>query len=395
MVRSGAARRLTGGDDMQRWIAFVLIAVARVALMPGDATAQQPAQPVPATPAAVPEIPFDSIPDPLKLPPDMYFGEVSGVTVDSHGHVFAFSRGNTTGPAYAAAAAQILEFDADGNYMREIGHNLYAWSFAHTVKVDAQDNLWATDKGSDMVIRFNPEGRVTMVFGRKQEASDEGTGPLKHPKPPLPPVDGMFRQVTDIAWDSAGNGYITDGYINSRVAKVDKDGNWLSSWGTPGDGPGQFNTPHSIAIDSHDNIYVADRGNGRIQVFDTNGNFLRQIVIDVPYDPNTRPAIGPRPTAPNGSDFYRNAAKTMMPGAPWAICITPGPNQVLYSADAYPGRIYKLSLDGHVLGVLGTAGKQLKQFGWVHEMACPSENELYVAELLNWRVQKLELHPQP
>ncbi len=380
---------------MQRWIAFVLIAVARVALMPGDATAQQPAQPVPATPAAVPEIPFDSIPDPLKLPPDMYFGEVSGVTVDSHGHVFAFSRGNTTGPAYAAAAAQILEFDADGNYMREIGHNLYAWSFAHTVKVDAQDNLWATDKGSDMVIRFNPEGRVTMVFGRKQEASDEGTGPLKHPKPPLPPVDGMFRQVTDIAWDSAGNGYITDGYINSRVAKVDKDGNWLSSWGTPGDGPGQFNTPHSIAIDSHDNIYVADRGNGRIQVFDTNGNFLRQIVIDVPYDPNTRPAIGPRPTAPNGSDFYRNAAKTMMPGAPWAICITPGPNQVLYSADAYPGRIYKLSLDGHVLGVLGTAGKQLKQFGWVHEMACPSENELYVAELLNWRVQKLELHPQP
>jgi hypothetical protein len=380
---------------MQRWIAFLLIAVARVALMPGDATAQQPAQPAPATPAAVPEIPFDSIPDPLKLPPDMYFGEVSGVTVDSHGHVFAFSRGNTTGPAYAAAAAQILEFDADGNYMREIGHNLYAWSFAHTVKVDAQDNLWATDKGSDMVIRFNPEGRVTMVFGRKQEASDEGTGPLKHPKPPLPPVDGMFRQVTDIAWDSAGNGYITDGYINSRVAKVDKDGNWLSSWGTPGDGPGQFNTPHSIAIDAHDNIYVADRGNGRIQVFDTNGNFLRQIVIDVPYDPNTRPAIGPRPTAPNGSDFYRNAAKTMMPGAPWAICITPGPNQVLYSADAYPGRIYKLSLDGHVLGVLGTAGKQLKQFGWVHEMACPSENELYVAELLNWRVQKLELHPQP
>ena len=83
----------------------------------------------------------------------------------------------------------------------------------------------------------------------------------------------------------------------------------------------------------------------------------------------------------------------MSPGAPWAVCITPGPNQVLYAADAYPGRIYKVSLDGKILGVLGKAGKQPKQFGWIHEIACPSENELYVAEILNWRVQKLQLHP--
>jgi hypothetical protein len=83
----------------------------------------------------------------------------------------------------------------------------------------------------------------------------------------------------------------------------------------------------------------------------------------------------------------------MTPGAPWALCITPPPNQVLYSADAFPGRIYKLSLDGKVLGMLGKSGKQPKQFGWIHEMACPSENELYVAEILNWRVQKLLLHP--
>ena len=146
-----------------------------------------------------------------------------------------------------------------------------------------------------MVIKFNPEGRVVMVFGRKQEASDEGTGPLKHPKPPLPPVDGMFRQVTDVTWDPAGNTYISDGYINSRVAKVDKDGNWLKSWGEPGDGPGQFNTPHSIAADAQGNIYVADRGNRRIQVFDSEGKFLRQITIDVPFDPNARPAIGNKP----------------------------------------------------------------------------------------------------
>jgi streptogramin lyase len=333
---------------------------------------------------SVPEIPYESVPNFLKLPPDLYLGEVSGVAVNSKGHVFVFSRGNTSGPAYGAAAAQLLEFDADGNFVREIGHNLYAWSFAHTVKVDPQDNIWVTDKGSDMVIKFDPQGRVVMVFGRKQEAADEHTGPLAHPNPPLPPVDGLFRQVTDVAWDATGNTYISDGYINSRVAKVDKDGNWLMSWGEPGDKPGQFNTPHSIAVDAEGRVYVADRGNRRIQVFDGNGQFLRQITIDVPAPPDARPAIGNKQANPRG---------TMAPGAPWAICITPGPHQVLYSSDAFPGRIYKLSLDGKVLGMLGRSGKQLKEFGWIHEIACPSENELYVAELLNWRVQKLILHP--
>jgi DNA-binding beta-propeller fold protein YncE len=340
------------------------------------------AQPQPGS-----EIHYQSVSNFLKLPPDTYLGEVAGVAVNSKGNVFVFSRGNSTGPAYGASAAQLLEFDADGKFLREIGHNLYAWSFAHSVKVDQQDNIWVADKGSDMLIKFTPEGRVAMVFGRKQEASDEGTEPLKHPKPPLPPVDGMFRQVTDVAWDSAGNAYISDGYINSRVAKVDKNGNWIKSWGEPGSQPGQFNTPHSIAIDAEDHIYVADRGNRRIQVFDRDGTFLRQITIDVPVDLNARPAIGNEPELPI------TGSQTMAPGAPWAICITPAPQQVLYSSDGYPGRIYKLSLEGKVLGVLGESGKQLKQFGWIHEIACPSENVLIVGELLNWRVQKLILEP--
>jgi hypothetical protein len=335
----------------------------------------------------VPEIPYRSIQGFLKLPPDLYLGEVAGVAVNSRKHVFVLSRGNTTGPAYGAAAAQLLEFDADGKFLREIGHNLYAWSFAHSVKIDKDDNIWVADKGSDMVIKFDPEGRVSMVFGRKQEASDEGTEPLKHPKPPLPPVDGMFRQVTDMAWDAAGNTYISDGYINSRVAKIDKNGNWLKSWGEPGEGPGQFHTPHSIAVDAEGSVYVADRGNRRIQVFDGEGKFLRQIVIAAPFDPNARPAIGNRPHLPLTGD------QTIAPGAPWAICITPPPNQILYSSDGYPGRIYKLKLDGTVLGVLGESGKQLKQFGWIHQIACPSVDELFVAELLNWRVQKLILEP--
>jgi len=361
---------------MKRLVTVATTLLALVIALAGSTLAQS---------SSVPEIPYRSVPDFLKLPPNMYLGEVSGVAVNSKGHVFVFHRGNTSGPAYSAAGAQLLEFGPDGKFIREIGHNLYAWSFAHDVKVDRNDNVWVTDKGSDMIIKFNPEGRVVMVFGRKQEASDEGTEPLKHPKPPLPPIDGLFRQVTDVTWDSAGNTYISDGYINSRVAKVDKDGNWIKSWGEPGNQPGQFNTPHSIASDAQNNIYVADRGNGRIQVFDTEGKFLRQIRIDVPFPPDTRPVIGNKP-APD-------VKGTFAPGSPWAVCITPPPNQVLYASDAYPGRIYKLSLDGKVLGVLGQSGRQLKQFGWVHEIACPSENELYVGELLNWRVQKLILEP--
>jgi sugar lactone lactonase YvrE len=319
----------------------------------------------------------------------LYFGEATGVAVNSKGHVFVFSRGNTTGPAYAASAAQLLEFGPDGTFIREIGKNLYAWSFGHAVRVDKDDNIWAIDKGSDMVIRFNPEGRVTMVFGRKQEASDETTGPLKHPVPPLPAEDGRFRQVTDVAFGPEGDIFISDGYINSRIAKADKDGNWIKSWGNRGTNPGEFNTPHNIAADAKGNVYVADRGNRRIQVFDSEGKFLRIITVDVPFDENARPAIGNKPDLKT----YQQV-QTFVPGAPWTVCITPPPNQVLYTSDAYPGRVYKLSLDGKVLGVLGQSGKQLKQFGWIHGIACPSENEIYVAELLNWRVQKLILHPE-
>src|SRR5438874_12764434 len=144
---------------------------------------------------AVPEIPFDSVPNFFKLPADLHLGEASGVAVNSKGHVFVFNRGNTIGPAYAATAAQVLEFGPDGKYLREVGKNLYAWSFAHTVRVDKDDNIWATDKGSDMIVKFNPEGRVQMVFGRKQEASEKSE-PHERVNPPKPFDEGRFRQPT-------------------------------------------------------------------------------------------------------------------------------------------------------------------------------------------------------
>jgi sugar lactone lactonase YvrE len=359
---------------MLRWL------ILGLALMAGPALAQ-----------SVPEIPFDSVPDFLKLPRDLYIGEPAGVAVDSKGHVYVFSRGGSSvGPAYAETAAQLLEFGPDGKFMREIGKNLYAWSFAHSVRVDRHDDIWAVDKGSDMIVEFGQDARVKLVLGRKKEAADEDTAPWKHPNPPLPAIDNLYRQPTDVTFDAADNIYVSDGYINSRVAKLDKDGNWIKSWGERGDGPGQFNLPHNIAADANGNIYVADRSNRRIQVFDSNGTFLRQITIDAPVPPDARMVLGNKPADP----MANGVPPLFKPGAPWVVCITPPPNQVLYTADAFPGRIYKLSLDGKLLGMLGKAGKELKAFGWIHAMACPSENTLIVGEIINWRVQKLLLRPQ-
>jgi hypothetical protein len=327
------------------------------------------------------------------LPTGIYLGEVAGVAVNSKGHVFIFSRGNTTGPVFGSIAAQLLEFNADGKFIREIGHGLYGFGFAHTVRVDKDDNIWTSDKGTDMVVEFSPAGKVLLVLGRKQEAAEYSNGPIQRANPPRPPIPGMFRQVTDVTWDSAGDIFVSDGYINSRVAMFDKNGNIIGSFGEPGSDPGQFNTPHTIAADAHDNIYVGDRGNGRIQVFDKTGKFER--IIDQPADvtlPNDIHAIR-QPPADTGTP---PASKTRSPGAPWAICITP-PNrngeQFLYSSDSYPGRIYKMKLDGTVLGTIGAAGKELGHFGDIHELACPSENVIYAGEELNWRVSKIVVHP--
>src|ERR1700693_3223352 len=347
-------------------------------LLAGPAFAQQSA----------PEIAFDSVPDFFKLPRGMNFGEVPGVAVNSKGHVFVFTRSNTAnGPAFGPASAQLLEFGPKGEFLGEIGKGLYAWSEAHSVRIDKNDNIWAIDKGSDMIIKFNPAGRVVWVFGRRKEGADEGAKPWGHPNPPLPAVDGLFRQPTDVTWDSGGNIYFTDGYVNSRVAKYDKNGDWVKSWGDYGTAPGQFRLPHAIVADRNDNLYVGDRTNHRVQVFDTDGKFLRMFSIEVPPVPGTHAVNGNTPTGERLTEVI---------GAPNSICITPGPNQVLFIGEStFPGRIFKVALDGKVLGVIGRSGRQLKEFSGAHALACPSETEVYAAETSNWRVQRLIIHTQP
>ena len=255
------------------------------------------------------------------------------------------------------------------------------------MKVDKDDNIWVADKGSDMVIKFNPEGRVAMVFGRKQEASDEGTEPLKHPKPPLPPVDGMFRQVTDMAWDAAGNTYISDGYINSRVAKIDKNGNWLKSWGEPGDEPGTVQ-------------HAAQHCRGRARAMSMwrtaatgASRYSTATASSCARSRSTCPSIRTPVRRSATSRTCAHRASTWRPARPGRSASRRDRTRCCSAPMPIPAAIYKLTLDGKVLGVLGESGKQPRQFGWIHEIACPSENELYVAELLNWRVQKLILKP--
>jgi len=331
-----------------------------------------------------PQIPFQSVPDFFQLPEGMNFGEVSAVAVNSAGHIFITHRANPSGggPAYGMAAAQLFEFDADGRYLRELGRGLYAWSFAHGVRVDSNDHIWTVDKGSNMVVRMDPTGSVVWVFGRRTESVSEAARPYEPVATPRPHQDGLFREPTDVAFDAAGNIYITDGYINSRVAKYDFNGDWVKSWGEPGTGPGQFRLPHSIAIDSEDNIYVGDRSNARIQVFDTDGNYLREFSVATPVRPGSKAVNGPTPA---------DLSKANDNGAPNALCIPPGSNVIFIGETTFPGRIIKATLQGEVLGVIGNSGRNLGEFSGAHGLACPSEEVLFVAETSNHRAQKLLL----
>lgn len=309
----------------------------------------------------VPTIPHSSVPNFFKMPPDIYFGEGIGVATNSKGNIFVYTRSGDT---------RLFEFDPSGNYVKEWGAGLYGIEFAHTVRVDAQDNVWVVDEGTNMVIKFNPEGRVAMVLGRRPEPV---AGPFDSTGPPAPPTKYRFGRPTDVTWDAQGNIFVSDGYVNSRVVKFDKNGRFVKSvGGDRGNAPSMMNTPHSISSDAQGNIYVGDRGNQRVQVFD-NDLILRAIYDNV--------------------------------GNPWAICVSPGPHQYLYVSNSNPdsnpaaswaitGEIYQMELDGTIVGKFGKAGKGLGEFSTVHEIDCRNPNELFVAEISAWRVQKILLTPQ-
>jgi len=234
--------------------------------------------------------------------------------------------------------------------------------------VDRNDNIWVVDRYSSMVIKLDPQGRVAMLLGRKPESVDVPSSPdTGRGNPPGSGAQSdLFQSPTDVAWDGQGNIFVADGIGNARIAKFTRDGVFVKSWGSRGTGDSQFHTAHGIAVDAAGNVYVGDRGNKRIQVFDNDGNFKSSIT--------------------SGGD-------------PEAICISPGAHQYLFSSNSNPaddldhgGEIYKLELNGTAVGKFGQAGKGPKDFGSVNAIDCRNPSALYVAEAGNWRVTKVALH---
>jgi hypothetical protein len=329
--------------------------------------------------SGAPEIAFDSAPNPLTLPDDIYLGEVAGAAANSKGDVFVYTRtGHPTvslgsSRAFAHGGSRLFRFDRTGKFSGEIGQNSYGFMFAQQVRIDPQDNLWVVDQMTGYVMKLDPAGHVLMLLGRKPEsvavpapAANAGGGGRGGGLPGAGQQSDVFNRPTDVAWDSAGNIFVADGMGNARVAKFNNKGVFIKSWGSRGTGPGMFGTVTGIAVDGQGNVYAADGGNKRIQVFDNDGNFKTQ---------------------------YTNV------GTPMALCITPGQNQILYSSNSNPpedidvaGEIYKMKLDGTIIGKFGKAGKLTKEFGTVNSIDCRSENNLLVGEIGNMRVQKLTLH---
>jgi hypothetical protein len=369
-----------------------------------------------------PDIAFDTNIDLLKTPNDIHIGEVGGVGANSKGQIFVYTR---TGHPYATlgdnrtfsrGGSRLLQFDASGKFVRELGQDVYGFNAAIGLRVDPQDNVWTIDEGANQVVKFDTEGRVVLVLGRKPEAigvrpgappggpggpagpggpgaaggrggqgapgaagaagapgaagPPQGAGPgggagqgARAPGEGIP--GSSFSRPTDVAWDRAGNVYVADGIGNNdRVAKFDKDGRFIKHWGSTGKGPGQFEGIKALAIDAQGNVYAADLGNRRIQVFDAEGTFK--------------------------SEFASV-------GAPHAMCITRGTPQYLYISHVGDedgmddAAIYKVQLDGKVVGKFGSAGKLPKEFGIANSIDCRNENELLIGEMTNWRVQKVTL----
>jgi DNA-binding beta-propeller fold protein YncE len=274
-----------------------------------------------------PRLNYEAVPDFFQLPPGEHFVEPAGVAVNSKGHIYVFHRGKHP----------LMEFDSAGKFVRSIADDLFVT--AHTLRVDAEDNIWTTDVGAHVVLKLSPEGRVLLALGRMRMPGDD----VLH-----------FNQPTDVAFDRDGNLYVTDGEGNSRVLKFDKYGNVLLGWGMKGSGPGQFDLPHSIAIDG-DLVYVGDRENARIQVFDRDGRFLREWKL----------------------------------GHPFGLCIAP--DHSIYMCDAIAGHILKIDREGKIVGVIAGPEPSKGRHFDPHQIALDKENSIFAAEVMPWRVQKFRL----
>lgn len=266
-----------------------------------------------------------------QLPKGWNFGECSGVDVDKDDNVWIFNRG----------AHPVVQLDKNGKLLQ-------AWAempvkSSHGLRVDADGNIWTVDVEAHRIVKFSPSGRVLMMIGGVGGAAGK-EGDAKD----------AFNRPTDVTFAPNGDFFVSDGYVNSRVIKFNKDGDYLTQWGRKGTGDSEFNLVHDVALDSHGRLYVADRNNQRVQMFDQSGKFL---------------------------------GKWTDIGSPWGLYYV-GRENAIYMCDGVNDRIIKLNLDGQVLGVLGSHGKAAGKLDFPHNLAVDSTGAIYVAEIKNWRVQK-------
>lgn len=282
-----------------------------------------------------PPLPYRPVTESFRLPPGVNLHGTSGIAFNSKGNIFIIHRG----------PMPLMEFDPDGNFIRGFGDGMFERS--HGLRIDAEDNIWATDVRSNMVYKFDSSGRLAMVLGVKGHVGE--WHPFGHLR--------LFEEPNEAVVGPTGDIYVLQGHGkgDSRVIKFDRDGNFTKTWGGKGKGPGQFDLPHSLVFDAEGLLYIADRNNARIQVFDADGNYVRE---------------------------------SAHPGAPCGLFM--GADQHLWLAHGHTGHVMKLDLHGRVVGVIegGGPGKTLGKYGEAHYMAISPRDEIFVADTLNWRIQK-------
>jgi DNA-binding beta-propeller fold protein YncE len=276
---------------------------------------------------APPVLPYKVDPAWPALPNGWNFEETAGIAADASEHVFVFHRGQHP----------IIEFDRDGKYIRHWGDNVFLRP--HGLRFDAAGNLWAVDDSGHIVVKMDvATGRVRLIVGRKGMKGE---------------TRDSFNRPTDIAFAPNGDFYVSDGYGNSRVVKFTRDGQYITSWGKKGAGEGEFNLPHSVAVDKRGRVYVGDRENYRMQVFDADGKFITQ---------------------------WKHV------GSPWGVYITE--DQSIFMCDGHNNRILKLNQEGQILGSIGSPGRLAGQLDFSHHLTVGKSGAIYVAEIKNWRAQK-------
>jgi len=299
-----------------------------------SALAQRPSDPALLIPQHAPELDYVAVAEPLGFPAGTTLaGAAASVAFDSQGHLFVLTRGQPS----------LYEFDNNGKFIRSFGEGLFTRS--HGLKIDKDGNIWATDVGAHTVMKISPQGQVLLTLGTKGQrgAWDASTQLLNEPN--------------DIAIGRNGDLFVVQGHTpgamgDPRVLKFDKNGKFIKSWGGKGKEPGKFDVAHGIAIDAKGLLWVTDRENQRIQVFDADGKFIRELKYA---------------------------------GLPCSLDIG---SQYIYMVNGFAGQVLRMDLDGKVLAATGKPGKGIGEFGEAHVIAVSPKGEIYVADSVNAAVQK-------